>query len=70
MVSSAKGSKSIAGDPAIFTQSGFPQPDAIGQHGAQPTYRIHWTLAVTDPAALWRSAFEKGRQSPAWTPPR
>lgn len=32
--------------------------------GPQPTYRVNLTLAVTDPDALWRSALEKGLESP------
>lgn len=32
--------------------------------GPQPTYRVHFTLAVTDPEALWRTAFDTGLQSP------
>eukprot|EP01037_Dinobryon_pediforme_P038633 gene38633-46771_t len=34
------------------------------QDTPQPTYRIHWTLAVTDVAALWRSALDRGLQAP------
>ncbi len=59
MVAHANGSASVASDPTIFSH-----PDAILQDGPQPTYRIHLTLAVTDPALLWRSAFDKGLQSP------
>ncbi|WP_010185062.1 hypothetical protein [Sphingomonas sp. PAMC 26605] len=59
MVAHASGSKLVASDSTIFSQ-----PDAIRQDAPQPTYRIHWTLAVTDAAALWGSAFEKGLQSP------